>query len=664
MTSLLLAPAFLLAGAVLCLATRRRPSWTRVIGPGVSLGGGLLGILPSAAALAGSAQAVRLPWSYPFGSFHLEMDALSAVFAMPILIVCALAAVYGAEYLKPFEGRKNLALSWFLFNLLAASMLLVVVARNAMLFLLAWETMSLSSFFLVLFESEREQARRAGWTYLVATHIGTAFLLVLFVLLGRQAQTLDFDDFSLAGSGPGVAGVAFLLAVIGFGTKAGFMPLHVWLPEAHPAAPSHVSAVMSGVMIKTGIYGLVRVLTVLGPPPPWWGGVLIAIGVVSGVAGVLLALAQHDLKRLLAYSSVENIGIIALGLGVGLLGLSHGLPLVAFAGFAGALLHVINHALFKSLLFLGAGSVLHACGTREIEGLGGLLKRMPHTGLCFLAGAAAICGLPPLNGFISEFLVYLGSFRLLAGSLALPPGALGGGLAAIAALALIGGLAAACFTKAFGLLFLGEPRGARASGAHEAGPLMRVPMAVLAALCLLVGLGAALVPGVLAPAVGILTRGAVAAGSAPAIAGAAGSLAAVATVAAGILGVFLLLAWLRSRLLAGRPVESAVTWDCGYAAPTARMQYTASSYSEPLVRLFRAFLHTRHRFAPPQGLFPAASSFSSETPDVYRERMYRPAFAALERFMGRFRWLQHGRLNLYVLYIVLALLTLLAWKLR
>jgi len=283
--------------------------------------------------------------------------------------------------------------------------LLVVVARNGVLFLMSWELMSLASFFLVTLEDEKESVRRAGWIYLIAMHLGTAFLLAMFLLLGQNAASLDFERLSTAAA---PSGVFFLLAVIGFGTKAGFIPMHVWLPEAHPAAPSHVSAVMSGVMIKTGIYGLLRILTLLGPPAAWWGWTLVAIGIVSGILGVLYALAQHDLKRLLAYHSVENIGIIALGLGIGVLGISYSNPMMAALGFTGGLLHVVNHALFKSLLFLGAGSVLHATGTGELDRLGGLLKRMPVTGTTFLIGAVAISGLPPLNGFVSEFLIYLG----------------------------------------------------------------------------------------------------------------------------------------------------------------------------------------------------------------------------------------------------------------
>jgi hydrogenase-4 component B len=651
-----------LAGSFLCLATRRWPALSRTVGPAVCVAGCLLGFTPAAAALGGTVLSpLRLPWSFPFGSLALQMDGLSALFAAPLMVVTGLAAVYGAGYLRSAEGKKNIAVSWFLFNLLAGSMLLVVLARNAMLFLLAWEIMSLASFFLVMFEGEQESVRRAGWTYLVATHVGTAFLLALFVVLGRGAETLDFSGFGVAAASPAAAGVAFLLAVIGFGTKAGFMPLHVWLPEAHPAAPSHVSAVMSGVMIKTGIYGLARTLTFLGPPPPWWGWTLVGVGLVSGVLGVLFALAQHDLKRLLAYHSVENIGIIALGLGVGLLGMSYGHQAMAFLGFAGGLLHVVNHAAFKSLLFLGAGSVLHATGAREIERMGGLLKRMPVTGAAFLVGSAAICGLPPLNGFVSEFMIYLGSFRGLAERPGLPLGALTACLAVVGALTLIGGLAVACFSKAFGVVFLGEPRSSHAAHAREAGPAMRIPMAVLSVVCIGIGLSAPSMVVLMGPVVAVLTGGMDVQAD---MAWTGDMLGKVTAAALGGLAVAGLLALLRVRLLAGRSVTVSVTWDCGYVAPTPRMQYTASSFADPLTRLFRAILRTHRRLEPPSGLFPASSSLATETPDVYRERLYRPLFAGVEWFLGRFRWMQHGRMNLYILYIVLALLALLAWKLR
>jgi hydrogenase-4 component B len=314
----LTALAILLAGSLVSLAVGRSPKGACLIGATSALLGGAAVLLQSLCVLvSGQSQSLRLAWPLPLGSANMAIDPLSAVFAVAIALVTMLAAVYGSEYLQMYARRKNLGVSWFFFNLLTASMLVVVMARNGVLFLVSWELMSLASFFLVTLEDEKKSVRRAGWIYLAAMHMGTAFLLALFLLSGKDAGSLDFERLSTTAA---PSGVFFLLAVIGFGTKAGFIPMHVWLPEAHPAAPSHVSAVMSGVMIKTGIYGLLRMLTLLGPPPAWWGWTFVAIGVVSGILGVLYALSQHDLKRLLAYHSVENIGIIVLGLGVGVFG--------------------------------------------------------------------------------------------------------------------------------------------------------------------------------------------------------------------------------------------------------------------------------------------------------------------------------------------------------
>jgi hydrogenase-4 component B len=615
----------------------------------------VIGIIPAVYVLLnGAIESLKLAWNVPYGTFFVEVDALSAFFLIPIFGLSALTAIYGDEYLAAWRGKKSLGASWFFFSLLVASMVIVVLARNAVLFLMAWELMALTSFFLVTFEDEKESVRKAGWTYLVASHLGTAFLLAMFVLLGRESGSLDFDRFA-----PSAAGVLFLLAVIGFGTKAGFMPFHVWLPEAHPAAPSHVSALMSGVMIKMGIYGLLRTLTYLGTPPAWWGWLLIGIGLSSGVLGVLFALAQHDLKRLLAYHSVENIGIIALGLGIGLLGISSGSTTLAVLGFAGALLHVMNHALFKGLLFLGAGAVAHATGTRELDHLGGLLKRMPLTAATFLIGAVAISGLPPLNGFVSEFLIYLGAYR---GAAALDIGAVVPGLGVIVGLALIGGLAVACFTKAFGIVFLGEPRSDHVRRAHEPGWAMRGPMLALAMGCGLIGLLAPVVVRILAPALANVTKL-----STDSVRGelavAMGPLWFVMSAGIGLIALIGALAWLRHRLLARRSVQTAATWGCGYARPTVRMQYTASSFAQPLTELFAPMLRTWRTFTPPAGIFPQSSSLTTETPDVAHEVVYRPVFTRMDGVLARWRWLQHGNVHLYVLYIALTLLVLLIWKL-
>ncbi len=609
----------------------------------------------------GEIVSLRAPWQVPLGSLRLSLDPLSAWFALLIALVGGLSAVYGAQYLRHQPHPQRVARSWFFFNLLLASMLLVVVARNGVFFLVAWETMSLASWFLVMFDSQEARVRRAGWIYLVATHLGAAFLMAMFALLGRESAALDFNALSATG---GTASAVFLLALVGFGAKAGLIPLHVWLPEAHPAAPSHVSAVMSGVMIKMGIYGLLRILPMLGPPQAWWGWTLLGLGAVSGILGILYALAQSDLKRALAYSSVENIGIISLGLGVGLLGITCQCPAMAALGLAGSLLHVANHALMKSLLFLGAGAVVHATGTRQIDELGGLLKRMPVTGLAFLVAAVAICGLPPLNGFTGELLIYLAA---LSGIVASPRSAdVSWPLVAILAvggLALIGGLAAACFTRVFGMVFLGEPRTAPAAHAHEAGRAMRLVLCLLAAGCLAMALLGPWVLDRLVPLVAGLIPHDFHVAAEAALASWRTALVAVAAAALVLMGLVALLVLGRRRLFAGRTIEQAGTWDCGYVAPSPRMQYTGSSFGAPLLAVFRLFIRPRVRLDGPRELFPRRASFESHLPDVFVERLFRPLFQGVAQASASLRWFQQGRIQLYVLYIAVTLLVLLIWKL-
>jgi len=671
-TWLLFAMALLLLGAMAVLLLGRPDRNVSWLGAGSVVIASVLGCVPVIHVLSGgSVEAVRVPWSVPFGEFFLELDPLTAWFLFPTLLVSALSAIYGVGYLRSWQGRRSLGPVWFFYCLLVLGMMLVLLARNAVLFLIAWELMALASFFLVTCEHERESVREAGLIYFVATHLGTAFLLVFFLLTARETGSMDFTVWAEKGiQTRGLADILFLLAIVGFGTKAGFMPFHVWLPEAHPAAPSHVSALMSGVMIKTGIYGLLRALTFLGAPagagatagrpPLWWGWALIGIGLTSGVLGVLFALAQHDLKRLLAYHSVENIGIITLGLGTGLLGMSTGSSMLIVLGFGGGLLHVVNHALFKGLLFLGAGAVLHGTGTLEIDHLGGLLKRMPWTAATFLIGAVAISGLPPLNGFVSEFLIFLGAFKggvSTGGAIAVPL------LALIAGLALIGGLAAACFTKAFGIVFLGEPRSEHVSHAHEADWTMRLPMLILAAGCVLIGLFAPVVVGSLQAVLENLTHLQPAAVSEN-LAAVASPLAWVVIGTVAFLLLLLALILLRRGLLAGRRVETNVTWGCGYAQPTARMQYTASSFAQPLMDLFRPLLGTKKKISPPRGFFPEEAALKTVTPDISHEEVYRPVFGRINEWLSQLRWVQHGKVQLYVLYIAVTLIVLLIWELR
>ncbi|HEX8909777.1 MAG TPA: proton-conducting transporter membrane subunit, partial [Anaeromyxobacteraceae bacterium] len=468
---------------LLAVVLRSTPALAQRAACAALVAGAALGIAGALAPLAGGPAAeLHATWSVPYGALALRLDALGALFLLPIFGVPAAGAVYGLAYFPQAQrGAQAVRLQLF-YGLVTGAMALVVVAANAILFLAAWEVMALCGFLLVLTEHEKEEAQQAAFVYLAATHVGTLALFALFSLLGSGAGSFDFQRIAHAGlvATPGV----FLLALGGFGVKAGLMPFHFWLPGAHAAAPSHVSAIMSGVLLKTGIYGLVRVTGFFGAPPLWWGLALLAVGAVSAVLGVAFALAQHDLKRLLAYHSVENVGIIAMGFGLALVGRAAGEPALVLLGFAGGALHVVNHALFKALLFLGAGSVAHATGTREIDRLGGLARAMPVTAGLFLLGAVAISGLPPLNGFVSEWLVYLGALRALTTASPLVPWA----ALAAPALALVGGLAAACFAKVFGTVFLGTPRSADVPRPHEVARSMLAPAAALAACCVAIGL--------------------------------------------------------------------------------------------------------------------------------------------------------------------------------
>jgi hydrogenase-4 component B len=602
------------------------------------------------ALLLGGGDGLRLPWAVPGGSFRLEVDALSAMFLLPVFAIALLGAIYGLGYWRqadhPDSGRKLR----FFYGLVTAGMALLVVARNAVLFLGGWEIMALAAFILVTTSDREREVREVGYLYLVATRLATLCVFALFALIYRAHGSFELDG-TMDAHRPAATAI-FLLGVIGFGIKAGLMPFHVWLPGAHASAPSHVSAVMSGVLIKMGVYGMMRLTTLFSAPPLWWGGLLLGLGIASGVLGVAFAIGQHDIKRLLAYHSVENIGIIFIGLGLALIGRTVGRADLVVLGIAGALLHVWNHGLFKSLLFLAAGSVLHGTGTRQIDQLGGLLGRMPRTGLAFLVGAVAICGLPPLNGFVSELLIYMGLLRstnTVTSALWLASAFSAAGLA------LIGALAVACFVKVFGVVFLGQARSEQARQAHEAGSSMTAPMAVLAGICAFIGLGSPL----LAP---LLDRAAAA--WAPGLSHPRTAvLAPLATISAlsGVLVAALLLGsgWLGLRT---RRAGAVGTWDCGYAAPTARMQYTASSFGQLLVAMFSWALRPRVHRPSSRELFPRSESLHSHVPDTVLDEILVPAGRAIERGLRWFRWVQRGSVHAYLFYILATLMWLLIWQ--
>ncbi len=622
---------------------------------GIWIGCGLA-FMPALATLTGHIpEPLELAWNMPGGALSLGMDALSMFFCLPVLIVSPLAALYGQSYFAS-DGKSQGSIN-FLYSILVSSMLLVMVARNGLLFLVIWETMAISSFFLVVTDHRQAHVRRAGLIYLIATHVGTVALLVYFAWSGQIAGSMDFDHIAATHLKPGIASILFVLAVMGFGTKAGFIPMHIWLPEAHPAAPSHVSALMSGVMIKTGIYGLLRVLLFLGPPHAAWGWALLSIGLVSGVLGVIFALVQHDLKRLLAYHSVENIGIITIGLGTGVLGLAWHIPVLIILGFGGGILHVLNHAIFKSLLFLGAGAVIHGTGTRNIEHLGGLLKNMRWTGVTFLIASAAISGLPPLNGFASEFLIYVAGIK---GVQFRTPGTLALAVCILTGLALIGGLAAACFAKAFGIVFLGEPRTKAAAGAHEVTAAMLLPMLVLAGFCGAIAFFAPFVLKTVYPVVSMFYHSA---GSPLAVnPNDIANMSHIVDMSLLLVAISAGLLILRYFLLRGKPVSETMTWDCGFARPESSMQYTASSFAQPLTDLFRIVLRTKMRHNSERLLFPDHSGFHSEAPDIVYEKMVSPTYHMLMRVASVFQRIQYGSIHIYLTYIAVTLIMLLVFK--
>ncbi len=640
--------------AILC-----RRGWLpgQRIAAGLMVAGSILGLAGTGRALAGPLPELWIAaWGLPIGQFAVAIDGLSLVFLLPIFVVPGVGAIYGLGYwsgVSQVESGRRLG---FFYGLLAAAMALVVIARDGVLFLIVWEVMAVAAFFVATVEDEKGEVRRAGWIYLIATHLGTLCLIAMFALLHQATSSWALTPMASGAVAPKLTTGIFLLGLVGFGVKAGLMPVHVWLPGAHANAPSHVSAVMSGVMLKMGVYGIVRLTGILPAGPVWWGGLLLGVGALSGVLGIAFAIGQGDLKRLLAYSSIENIGIITMGVGLAVLGRSMERPEWIVLGLGGAVLHMWNHSLFKSLLFLTAGAVIHAVRSREIEKLGGLAKRMPVTAAFFVLGAVAICALPPLNGFVSEYVIYVGLLQTaLSGAGAAWPASLGA-----VALALIGALAAACFVRLLGTVFLGEPRSSATAEAHEPGLSLLLPMAVLGGMCAALGLAPWLT-------IRLVER------AASAWQGVPGRLAfpleqTTQLTMVGVMGwvlllmVALLLVVLKVALR-GKAIGRTGTWDCGYARPTARMQYTGSSFGQSLVGLFGWALWPRRREPLVKGALPAPSSFSSEVPDTVLDRLVLPAFRFADYFLPWLRLLQQGRIHVYLLYILGAVLALLLWGL-
>jgi len=648
MTVLFTALAVLLAGGGLPLLLHRHFRLMKALHVAMIFAGCGLGLygLVSLMQQPGTAH-FSCSWLQAF-TLSFAVDSLSMAFLFPIFLVSPLIALYGYDYLEKPGQAWRVAVSSLFFSLLLVAMILVTIADSMVSFGLAWELMSLSSYFLVLYDYEKKATQQAGTLYLLFTQTGALLLFAAFGLIFSVTGSLAFTGF---GQLPHAIKLAvFFLTLVGFGSKAGIFPLHIWLPYAHPAAPSHVSALLSGVMIKMGVYGILRIYLLLDDPTPIFPQTILVCGMLSGLLGVVYALGKHDLKKLLAYSSIENIGIILIGAGLGMLGLSSGNRLMAAFGFAGCLLHVFNHALFKSLLFMGAGAVLHKSSTRHIDQLGGLMKTMPMTGRTFLAGSVAIAGLPPLNGFVSEFLIYFAAFQ----GLQLPGSALLFSMFAIITLAIIGGLAAGCFTKVVGVVFLGEPRSEQGRNTSEVSPTMRLPMMLIACTCL--GIGACPEPFIRLAFQG-LRDFAPLAGITPDIMGSIPRNLAFA--ARLLLGLFLVFFMLRRLLYRGKPITRSSTWGCGFTRPTARMQYTGNSYAMNMVDFFRPFVRIKTQYSGISKLFPKWTGYANTVEDIAEIGLQRALIQPILWVLGKLRWIQHGHIQLYIGYIILTIAVLL-----
>jgi formate hydrogenlyase subunit 3/multisubunit Na+/H+ antiporter MnhD subunit len=598
-----------------------------------------------------------------FQPLEIVIDKLSALFILIINFTAFTSFIYARKYLEPYEDHKfkySFLLHYFNFFMLNFAMLFVVMFQDAIGFLLVWELMSLSSFLLVIFESEKPEIVKAGIKYLVQMHIGYLFIVAGFVYVYANTGDFSFHGIkALMFSATTILGIPnsfwiFLVFFIGFGTKAGFFPLHTWLPHAHPAAPSHVSGLMSGVMIKMGIYGIIRVLFNFPDINLSIGLFIFFISIFTGVFGVMSAIVQHDLKKLLAYHSIENIGIIGIGIGVGVIGDLYNQPILAAFGWAGALLHVVNHSLFKSLLFYSAGSVYIKTHTRDLNSLGGLIKKMPFTAIAFLIGAIAISGIPPFNGFISEFLIYNGLFQSfkqigLELPLLMSFGILG--------LALIGGLALFCFTKAFGMVFLGTPRTSQAEQATEVAPSMR--FAKMLPILLIIGIGILpvyfynLVISVIQykyPQIEFQTLP---------ITDAFKSIAILSLVL--IVGSVVFYA-IRKYILKRKTVTKGPTWACGYQyANPAINQYTATSFAANFKRIAKPmFIDQSVTISYNESeIFPKQRSFKTHTEDKIEYKAIMPAANNLIVWFKKLAVLQTGNIQDYILYPLLFIILIL-----
>ncbi|MDE1727856.1 MAG: hydrogenase 4 subunit B [Thaumarchaeota archaeon] len=635
-----------------------------------SMMGSILTILFSIAVIMTKSLSWGVPHIIPFFNLEIFVDGISAFFMLLIGIVSFAVSLYSVGYSKEYEIKKRISLFGFLFNIFILSMILVVGSNNGFFFLMFWELMSLTSFFLVIYDHDKEENVKSGMTYLVMTHFGTALIFVSFLLGYLQTGNFGFDFFrSSSSSFPHlIKDLIFVSSFIGFGTKAGIVPLHTWLPKAHPSAPSNVSALMSAVMIKMGIYGIIRTVFdfagfVVSPDYAWWGVLMVIAGSASALIGILYAIVERDIKRALAFSSIENIGIILIGLGLSVIFASYNLHALSVLALVASMYHTINHAFFKGLLFMGAGSVAHATHTKDIEKLGGLVKQMPWTSMLFLIGAVSIAGLPPFNGFVSEWL----GLQAILSSSQIPSTILQISIAfASLPFALTIGLAAATFVRLFSMIFLSKTRGTFLLHIREVPHNMIAGMAILASACILFGIVPFLGISLLSTAFHLPSSpsspyDAIALKNNAMTSFANLSMPVVAimlsAVALGILGFI--------RVVGGKTTKTIYgTWDCGFGKLNKRMEYTATSISQPIRVVFKSLFkphnETHKEFSiPTNSYLVKAIKFNSTTKNIFEENLYTPIISSTLFLLDKVRKIQTGKINSYLLYIMITIILLL-----
>ena len=579
-----------------------------------------------------------------FGNISVQLDGLSAWFILLTNFTAITAILYGRQYLKHYKSPPavlSLHYASFLLNHLALTA--IYFLRNSLAFLCFWEIMALSAFIMVIFEHGRMETLKAGINYLIQSHISIVFLTIGMIWVYASTGSFEFSaisDYCLS-AGNEASLLLFLMFFIGFAIKAGFVPFHTWLPHAHPAAPSHVSGLMSGVIIKSGIYGILRMLLIMPENHLIIGYLVLMISVLSGVYGVMLATLQHNIKKLLAYHSIENIGIIGIGIGIGAIGNGLHNPFLAFTGYAGALLHTLNHSLFKSLLFFTAGTVFTAAHTLNIDRLGGLIKRIPHTAMLFLLASLAICGLPPFNGFISEFLIYSGLFKAIG--LGHTPSIV---VIAVIGLALIGGLALMCFTKAFGIIFLGTNRAGNKNTIHEADTATLFPKYLIAVLIVLIGILPQLFLGILHNPVGLFTNIPVS----YEYTGLVSLMQHISMAVLGLVMIVLLLFLIRKAVLRRHDHVTGPSWGCAYQPVSPRLQYTASSFVRPYARLIKPWILMSGSKDEVHSIVPQPLQVETHFYDKMESGLVDWPVRNLRGFLGKFKFLQNGSVQFYVLY--------------